>query len=301
MKKYFITGAGGFLGGHVWWLARQQADAHGLCHTFPPFHPDLEPLELTDKTAVKSCLLRVRPEVVIHAAAMANLDTCEKNPDLAFAVNTQATQTLLDFSRQINARFIFLSTDMVFDGSRGYYRESDDCSPLSVYGCTKVAAEKYITQNYDNYVIVRAALIYGRPRLGGTSFSQWIENQLSQEQPVRLYVDQYRTPILVDNLAKILIELAESRFTGILHCGGPERIDRFSFGQKLCRIAGYDASLLLPASMTEDQPPAPRPRDVSLCSDLAASILQTPLLSCEQGLRLMLENSLSGSHKRTIV
>lgn len=289
MQKILITGASGFLGGHVWWLARQQAEVFGLGHSHPPPHPAITPLELTDEESVKSCLLHFRPEVVIHAAAMANLDACEKNPEKAFAVNTEATAYLLKYSKELKVRFIFLSTDMVFDGRRGFYTESDEVSPLSVYARSKVAAEKYITENYDDYVIVRAALIYGRPRLGGTSFSQWLEDHLKKAQPVRLYVDQYRTPIWAGNLAEILLELAQNRFTGILHCGGTDRIDRFSFGRMLCRIVGYDASLLIPASMLTDHLPAPRPQDVSLCTALAASILKTPLLSCEQGLQQMIE------------
>ncbi|MBN2354982.1 SDR family oxidoreductase [candidate division KSB1 bacterium] len=288
MKKILITGASGFLGGHIWSLSRAQTITLGLYHQHVHADADLEPLNLTQERAVKKCLMRFEPDVIIHTAAHSNLDACEKNPQEAFAVNVEATHHLLYHSRKIGSRFIFLSTDMVFDGERGHYRETDPVSPLSVYGRNKTAAEKLVAETAENYVIVRAALIYGRRKLGGSSFSQWIENRLRHHQTVPLYVDQFRTPILVDNLAELLLELVDHPFIGILHCAGSNRIDRFTFGQQLCKIAGYDASLLQPASMMADHPPAPRPKDVSLCTNLAAGLLRTPLLSTEEGLQRML-------------
>ena len=290
MRKILLTGASGFLGGHIWSRAQHHWQVLGICHRNASALPGLQPLDLTREAAVQQALAQFKPEVIIHTAANANLDDCEKNQLQAQAINIDAVARLLRYSHATGSRFIFISTDMVFDGERGMYCEHDDISPLSYYGRSKVLAEQLIAETGGHFVIVRAALIYGRPRGGGSSFSQWIEDRLKSKRPVPLYFDQYRSPVLADNLAEMILELAEHEFTGILHCAGSDRIDRYTFGQQLCRIAGYDASLLRRVSMTEDHPPAPRPKDISLSTALAAQVLRTKLLSSEEGLSRMLSS-----------
>ncbi len=286
MKNILITGASGFLGGHIFSQADTKYNCLGAYNNYSPSHsiPNWAHINLTDFSAVLKMLSAFMPAVVIHSAANSSLDECEKNPQSAHAANVLATSHLVRAAKQIGARFIFVSTDMVFDGTGSRYTENDATHPLSVYGQTKVQAEK-VVQELDNHLIVRSALIYGRRQFGGSSFSMWMENRLQHKQPLPLYVDQFRSPILVNNLADMLIELCDSEFTGILHAGGANRIDRFSFGQQMCRILRYDPSLLQPIKMADHAPFAPRPRDVSLNIDKAISILKTELLSTADGLQ----------------
>jgi len=247
-------------------------------------------LDLTAFQAVQKCLDEFRPDVIIHAAANSNLDECEKNPQDAEKINVAATEFLAQAAEALGARFIFVSSDMVFDGKTGFYSESDPVSPLAVYGKNKTDAEKSVQHSCKNHVIARAALIYGRSLGGGSSFSNWMEMRLRKNQTVPLFIDQFRTPIYAGNLAEMLLELAHLDFIGTLHIGGANRIDRYNFGLQLCSLGGYNSSLLQPTSMHDFQPLAQRPADVSFSIDKAKSVLTTKILRTEEGLLRMFES-----------
>ena len=285
MKKLLITGVSGFLGGHIFSLAESRFQCQGTYYSSVAAQDisNWTRIDLCDFFQVFQLVSEFQPDVIIHTAANSNLDECEQNPESARATNVEATANLIGVATRQGARLIHLSSDMVFDSTGSLYTESDAPNPISVYGRTKLQSER-IAQAHNNSVIVRAALIYGRRKFGGNSFSMWIENNLSQKRPTPLYTDQFRSPILAENLAEILLELCESDFTGILHAGGANRIDRFSFGRQLCDILGYDESLLQPISMHKHDHPAPRPQDVSLSVTKLAKVCTIPILSTEQGL-----------------
>ncbi len=247
-------------------------------------------LDLTEFNAVQECLDEFQPDVIIHTAANSNLDDCEKNPSAVEKINVTATEYLAQAAEARGMRFIFVSSDMVFDGKSGFYKEEHPVSPLAVYGKNKTEAENKIRLCCKNFVIARAALIYGRSRGGGFSFSSWIEKRLAKSDTVPLYTDQFRTPVYVENLAEALLELARSDFIGTLHLGGANRIDRYNFGMQLCALGGYDARLLRPTSMHDVQPLAARPVDVSFSIDKAKSVLMTKMLSTEEGLLRMFKD-----------
>ena len=285
MPAMLLTGASGFLGGHLLEKASPHWRLTALSHTHPL--PGTLALDLRDREAVMALVRDRRPRVILHAAANANLDACQRNPQEAAAVNTATVATLLEAAIEVKARLILVSTDMVFDGARGFYSEEDEVHPLSVYGATKVEAERLVLASPGRHLVARAALIYGRPRHGGSSFSQWIENRLLNGQPVPLYTDQFRSPIWVENLAEALLELAGMEYAGLIHLGGANRIDRYTFATQLCSAAGYDPALLQPVSMHTAVSDAPRPVDVSLDSSRAAALLRTPLLDTRDGLLRM--------------
>jgi dTDP-4-dehydrorhamnose reductase len=289
MKRLFVTGASGFLGGHIIYLARRNFEIFATFFNHPPKRKSGHwiQLDLTRHAEVREYLDIIQPHVIIHAAAVSSLDLCEENPLLAEAINIQTTMNLASYAFQNNTRLIYISSDMVFDGGKGLYEETDHVAPISVYGATKATSEDLVRQHSKNWVIARSALIYGRSRLGGSSFSEWMETRMRQNQKVPLFKDQYRSPILVDNLAEALIDLARNDFIGTLHLGGANRIDRFSFGQQFCRYGRYDEKLLESTSMYDLHQRAPRPADVSLSVCKAQSVLKNRLLSTEEGLERM--------------
>lgn len=289
VKRLLLTGASGFLGGHIADQARNRYEV-AACYCTAPFAMDgvrVHSVDLTKRAPVQKLLERVRPHIVLHCAAQSNLDRCQIHQEDAAAVNIDATSYLARWCGRNEVRFIYISSDMVFDGYQGSYKETHVMRPLNFYGWTKAEAEREVASHCKNYVIARSALLYGRPVTGGTSFSSWIEQRLREKQIVPLYNDQYRSPLLAANGAEALLELAGNEFTGILHLGGCERIDRYSFGLKLAQILGYDSTLLRECSMKDSHSAAPRPRDVSFCIDKAKKFLRTKLLSVEEGMRMM--------------
>ena len=293
--KLIVTGASGFLGGWLAALGRANWEVHAVWWSNPFELPGVvvHRCDLTNAAAVARLFREVRPNAVIHAAAQANLDWCEDHPDEARAVNVGATRTLAELASESETRLVFVSTDMVFDGEKGNYSEDDPVNPISVYGQTKVEAEEVVRAVAPEAAIARTALIFGKPRVGGTSFSEWIEARLRNGKAVPLFTDQYRTPILVQNLSEALLELAGNRFAGTLHLAGTERIDRYTFGLKYARKLGLPLELLRPARLKEARFRAPRPRDLSLDVTRARRTLKTPLLDVDTALDRLTRDNLS--------
>lgn len=285
--RILISGGTGFLGGHLIRKANAGWHTHGTFFRTQPSQPcaDWHGIDLSNLALIEELIDRIKPSVVIHAAALANLDYCERNPSEAHAINYLASEKFADACTRHSIRFIFISTDMVYDGARGNYPESDLAAPTSVYGRSKIAAESAVNQRGGNFVIARIALNYGRPAAHGTSFSEWLDQRLRAGQNVPLFTDQFRSPILVDNLADLLLELAQNNFIGTINLGGPERMDRYTFGLKYCQICGLNPDLLQPLSMADLPQDAPRPRDVSMNTTRAQRLLKTRLLTIEEGIK----------------
>jgi len=242
-------------------------------------------LDLENGDEIRDVVRRIRPDVIIHCAAWSDLDGCEKDRDRAFRINAEATGVIAETGSVLGCRLIYTSTDMVFDGEKGDYDESDPTGPINVYGESKLAGEERIEKFCSDYVVARVALIYGSPVTGCNSFSERILDRVRQGKVMPLFTDQYRTPILVQNLAKALLELAGTVFSGTIHLGGRERVDRYAFGLRLAELRGFPAKVLRPVSMSEIQTVASRPRDVSLDTSKAKRLLKTELLGYREGLK----------------
>jgi len=287
VKRLLITGGSGFVGGHLLAAAKGKWEIFTTYQSRPVSMEGVTPLamDLSIEKQIESVVDKCRPDVIIHAAAICVLDQCEQDPKKTYHVNTTATEILAEQCVRYNSRLIFVSTDMVFDGDKGNYSESDETRPINVYGHSKLSAEKFIRTICTNSVIARSALIYGRPLTGSNSFSERILSRISNGETMTLFSDQFRSPILVDNLAQALVELAEKEWKGVIHLGGETRVDRYTFGIRLAQLKGIPNSLIKSESMTTQITGAPRPRDVSMDVSLARKILQTKLLGYEEGIK----------------
>jgi dTDP-4-dehydrorhamnose reductase len=286
MKKILVTGGSGFVGGHLVTLARKKYEVHALSHKTPLLFNNIvaHQFDLAEVSQIKSLLDEITPDVIIHTAAIANPDRCEENPDAAIQVNFRATEALASWTYKTGARFIFTSTDMVFDGAKGNYIESDPPNPISFYSNTKVRAEEAIVANHSNYVIARVALVYGMRITRPGGFFEKMIKKLKIGEKITLFYDQFRSPILVNNLAEALLELAEHDFVGVIHLGGSERISRWKFGLKLCKIFDLPSQNIVKASMFDFAGIAFRPQDISFDIALAEKTLKVKLLNCDEGL-----------------
>src|SRR5215469_2727738 len=266
--RILVTGASGLLGNYLLrnlaqrdhrvtaWSGSQPSKAFGF---------QLVPVPLADGDAVRQSLLAARPDLILHAAAMASVANCFRTPELAWHVNAEATRELVALAAQLSARLLLVSTDLVFDGRQGGYREGDEARPLSIYGRTKLAAEE-AALSYDRSAVVRVSLLFG-PALGQRrSFFDEQVAAIKEARPCRLFSDEWRTPLALSTAAAALIEIAESDFTGLLHLGGPERMSRLEMGERLARVLGCDASSLVAVTRDAAAADEPRPRDNSLDS-----------------------------------
>jgi dTDP-4-dehydrorhamnose reductase len=273
MARLLITGGSGFIGGRLLERAGPGWERSSTYLRAEPFLAgvDWHRLDLRDAMAVEACLGAVRPELVIHTAY-------DKSD--AEAVIARGTSHLCAAARRVAARVLMTSTDLVFDGRRGSYREDDPPCPLDGYGAAKVAAERVVLSGGG--LVARTSLVYRIHPPDPANHALLVAPIARGEIPC-LFTDEYRTPIHVDDLADALLELAtwppEAWAAlpggGILHVAGPERLDRYTFGRRLAPVLGVDLARLRAGTLAASG--LLRAADSSLDSSRARELLGTRL------------------------
>jgi dTDP-4-dehydrorhamnose reductase len=266
--RILVTGASGLLGGYLLQeLVRQATSAvawsgsvGGSVAGVP-----LRPVDLADADAVAAAFRADRPSSVIHAAALTRVADCFRDPERARRINVQGTRHLADLAGDAGVRLVLPSTDLVFDGQRGWYTERDGPAPLSVYGQTKVAAEQAVLA-VPGAAVARISLLFGPTGTGRPGFFDQQAAALREGRPIHLFDDEWRTPLSLRTAARALIALVASDVGSIVHVGGPERMSRVEMGRRLAAVLGSDASAIVPTRREQAGTEEPRPRDTSLDS-----------------------------------
>ena len=225
---------------------------------------DRQGLDITDPAAVGATFKRDAPEVVINCAAWTDVDGCESDPVRAFEVNARAVETLALNSRSCGARFITISTDFVFDGTKdGFYTQRDDPNPLSVYGQSKLQGERAAQMAYARTIVVRTGWIFG---IGGRNFLSTVIERARRGEHLKTIGDAYGTPTYAPDLAARLRDLVELDLPGVYHVvNGGAGVSYEEFTRAACNVAGDGATAELESvSMDTLQRPAPRPRNSRL-------------------------------------
>jgi len=234
----------------------------------------------------------VRPQAVIHTAAMADIDVCQAKPDVARAVNIEFTRTLATLCAEAGAKLVFCSTDTVFDGEHAPYSEDAAPGPVNFYAETKVAAEKLVSGLGEQGVIARLSLVVGLPVLGaGNSFLAKTIASLKQGRAVAFPGHEVRTPVDVITVGSALLELAAGGQHGIFHLAGLSRMSRFEMAQAIARRFEFPQDLITNQGPATTPGRAPRPRDVSLDNRKTCAQLKTPTRTLDEGLSLILETA----------
>ncbi|MEI7644005.1 MAG: sugar nucleotide-binding protein [Chloroflexales bacterium] len=276
-KRLFITGGTGYLGGALIRLAAGRYEIGASYLSQPPLALQpiaWTPLDVRDPQAVRAALACFRPDLVIHTAFV------QYGPDL-LAITAHGSGHVATAAADLGARMIHMSSDVIFDGERtGSYTEDDRPDPISAYGAAKAAAEGLVAAAHPAAAIVRTSLIYGfEPIDRQTQFALEIA---AGHRTDRLFSDEYRCPIYVDDLAAALLELAERDYAGVLNIAGAERVSRYELGTLIVRALGHDPARI-GAGLSADSPTR-RPRNCALDSGRARSLLHTRL----RGLREVL-------------
>lgn len=287
--RVLVTGAAGFLG---WWLThellRRGHAVHGTSRDGQGLPPGAveHALELADGGAAGAALLRaLRPEAVFHLAALSDADACAREPEQAERVNARAPGALAAAARDLGAWFVQASTDLVFDGTRAPYAEEDPPAPLGPYMASKAAAERAVLEAAPQALVARVALLYGLAGGRKGCFSGALLERLRRGEPVTLFTDQHRTPLLVQDAAELLADLLSLRPAGLLHLAGPERVSRHVHGLALARAFGVDPRGCRAGSLRDTPGLAPRPADVSLLTARLARLVGRSALGVEAGCR----------------
>jgi len=275
--RILVTGASGQLGHYI--LSRlenlgKKVVGWSQKSTGNLFGTELQPVDFSHGEAIVHALERVRPDVIIHAGAMSGADDVRKGPEQGRIINTEATRIIADWAGNHGARLIYTSTDMVFDGSKPMWHESDPVCPILAYGRTKAIAEPFVYTT-PHGLVARISLLFGPTLTGRPSFFTSTLNALAQGQSRPVFIDEWRTPVDYITVARILCSLAIDRtnVTGILHIGGPKRMTRFELLRQGALWAGLDTSLLIPVKAKDLDLPEPRPSDLSLDTRRLQSLL----------------------------
>ena len=289
--KLLITGGSGLYGSKLAQLAtNKQHQVFSAHNQHPTTYGHPIKLDITNKAQVETALKKAQPDVVVHAASLTDVDKCELNPKLAMKINIKGTDNIVQALKKINAFLIFISTDYVFNGEKGYYTETDQPSPINYYGYTKLKAEEHVKTINSKYCIARTSVIYGAtPAAGKTNFALWLLDKLNKKERARVFTDQWNSPTLNTSLAEMTLEIAERNLAGIYHLSGVTRISRFEFAILLSKTFKLDTNLIIPTLSTELSFPAKRPQDSSLNTSKAQQTLGNQPLQIDEALKKLKE------------
>jgi dTDP-4-dehydrorhamnose reductase len=280
--RVLIVGASGFVGSAL--RAVFGSEAVGTYCNHPV--DALVQLDIRDADAVRRLVSDVDPQLIIHPAAQPHVDWCEDHERESYDVNVAGTRNVAAAAYSAGARYVFFSSDYVFDGRDGPYREDAVPNPPNVYGRHKLDAEQAIAATLQDYLIVRVCGVYGFER-AGKNFVMALLARGQRGEAMNVPSDQWNNPTYADNLAVAVKELALGSHRGILHVVGPEYIDRISFARLACEVFGVDSGFLRPKVTAELGQRAPRPLRGGLDSAKARALLTCALVAPREGLEQM--------------
>lgn len=284
-RRILITGASGLLGLNT---ALEAAPNHLVTgqanhHRLDPGGFETIQADLLAPGAVQRLLDQTQPEWVIHCAAQAVIDACEKDPEQARQINSEVPRLLARDVARGGARLLHISTDAVFDGLRGEYSESDQPNPLSVYARTKLAGEVAVAEENPGALIARVNL-FGWSASRQRSLAEFFFNHLSAGKTCMGFTDVYFCPMLANDLGQLFLEMLEAGLSGLYHAVGSECISKYEFGCRIARLFGFDEGLVIPTSVRDSGLAAARSPNLTLRTEKLSRDLGHPLPGLSTGL-----------------
>ena len=248
-----------------------------------------EPMDCADKTSVDRVFDAVKPDAVIHTAAMTNVDACELDPVNCHLQNVAAVEHLVNAAERIDAHFIHLSTAFIFDGKKGPYTEEDEPAPLSIYGQSKLDSERVLSNaGLKHWAIARTIIVYGVAKgLSRSNVVLWAKNALEKGQPINVVDDQWRTPTLAEDLADGCIRIAKRKATGIFNVSGKDLMSIFELVQRVGAYFNLDTSIAKRTDSASLDQPAKRPPRTGFILDKSRRELGYEPRSFEEGLAVL--------------
>jgi dTDP-4-dehydrorhamnose reductase len=295
--KILITGSNGLLGQKLVAALRNDpevdliATSRGDDRTPMPLRQHYRPMDISCATEVDAVFDATRPDVVIHTAAMTNVDACEQDPEACELQNVTATRYLVAAAKRHESHFVLLSTDFIFDGANGPYSEADEPSPLSMYGHSKLKGECLVMESgLAKWAIARTIIVYGIAEgLSRSNVVLWAKGALEKGQPINVVDDQWRMPTLAEDLADGCIRIAKRGATGIFHLSGPDGMNILELVERVGKFFGLDTSVVKPIKSDSLGQPARRPPRTGFVLDKARKELGYAPRGFEEGLAVLKE------------
>lgn len=284
--RILVTGASGLLGLNFCLWAAQHHEVIGIVHSHTLSHVPfkLRRADLSNEKLARNIIAEEQPNLVVHCAAMANLDQCERMPEAAKIINADLPSWLAEECAVRNVQFLHISTDSVFDGyKKGAYTEADIPNPLCVYARTKFEGEKAVQENNPKALIVRVNF-YGLSLSGKRSLAEFFLYNLLAGKHVKGFTDVHFCPLYVKDLSVILIKMISKELKGLYHVVSSESLSKYDFGVRLARYFNLDTSLIIPTSVNKSGLIAHRSSNLVLCIDKLKNALGEMIPAQEQGL-----------------
>ncbi len=277
-KKVLITGSNGLLGQSLVRRFARNFDVYGCDLSSENFNTEkslihYDQLDLTQRESVQNYFAQNKADIIINSAAFTDVDLSEEKRDQCWAVNVRSVELLLEAANSYSPVFVQISTDYVFNGNKGQYRETDETNPVSYYGHTKLAAEKIVRSSNLNYIIARSMVLYGFGKKIRNNFLTWVIKELNKKNKIRVVNDQRGNPTYVDDLSEAIHRLIVKREYGLFHITGNEICSRIEFAKKIAKTFGLDASLIQEIATSELNQKAPRPMNSTFNLDRLSNVL----------------------------
>lgn len=266
--KVVITGATGMLGQHLYstFSNNPAYEVYGVSRQRAHIPADRHiQLDMTDTANLEAAMAALKPEIVIYAAALVNVDLCEKDKEYAYALHVTAAKKLSELPSVKS--FVYISSDAVFDGQRGNYIETDDCNPLNYYAATKMLAERELLKGPADIYIIRVN-IYGFHATPGNSLFEWAWKSLQEGKKITGFDNVYFNPLYVGTLARLVLELCMKKIAkGVYHFGTSDILSKYEFLLSIANAFNFDRSLLLKSPLDPSKFEALRPLNTTLCTN----------------------------------
>ena len=284
--RLLITGVSGLLGLNLSLVASKRGDeVVGLVHSKPlqdvPF--SIQQVDLLDTQNALAVIAEERPQAIINCAAVADLNLAERNPDLTYRLNSEIPGVLAESAADWEIPFVHISTDAVFDGSKGNYREEDLPNPLSTYAKSKLLGEKSVAQANQDALIARV-VFFGWSLSGKRSLSEFFFSNLQAENTIQGFIDTFFCPLYVEDLAEILLEMVDLDLAGVYHVVSPVGLSKYDFGVRIAKKFGFDPALIKPVRMAQLKRDAPRSLNLTLNAEKTQNALGYRLSSVDEGI-----------------
>lgn len=287
--KFLVTGSAGLVGRQIIKdISKSESSIYSCYHNSKPETGIPIQIDLANKGSLIKAVEFTKPDVIIHLAAMTNVDQCEIGKKLAQKLNAKSTAILSEQAKKYDIFLIYVSTDYVFDGKSGMKREVDKPDPVDYYGKSKLDGERMIQDLASNWCIARTSTPYGMHPMK-KSFPVYVAESIRAKIPLDIVTDQYTSPTYVPNLSRMIIEISSRHLQGIIHLAGATRISRYNMAEMIVEKLSLDKNLLRPTNVSAMNWKARRPVDSSLDVSKAISLLNEKPMTVQRGLDLFIE------------